>query len=356
MSEFEAAQTNETETPWYVQLPDGEVRTMTLDELVQSFEAGMIDERANVLQMGETEWRTLGEVAGLGEDEDEEEQVDVEDDMHHGQNGYANGQNGYANGQNGYANGQNGYANGHAAVSGFAPASYAPAPAASAWPEQPPQAATSWPPVAQPIMNGSYGSAPPASSAYSPRPMAGQYNTIPAQRLPGNYDLQAIADARSTAPVAFDMDDDDAMSFRRRKRSRALPTMFALAALGGLGFAGFHYAPMFGLLRGSPPVAAAMPPPAPAPPPPADPIPAAQPDPTPPAPSTVPAADNRLSDATKQALADADKKHDAKQKAVHEKHQQQAADAPHRSSGKHGKAGSPFSKGGDRYDPLNSSL
>src|SRR4051794_35171163 len=58
---------------WSVQLPGGIVRTMTLDELDNAFQAGTIGERTMVLKAGAIHWTTLGDAAGL-QDEAEEEQ------------------------------------------------------------------------------------------------------------------------------------------------------------------------------------------------------------------------------------------------------------------------------------------
>ncbi len=54
---------------WYVQLPSGAVRLMTLDELDTFFNEGIIDERAHVRRDGSSAWHTLAEVAGLDEQE-----------------------------------------------------------------------------------------------------------------------------------------------------------------------------------------------------------------------------------------------------------------------------------------------
>lgn len=67
----------------------------------------------------------------------------------------------------------------------------------------------------------------------------------------------------------------------------------------------------------------------------------------PPSPSPSPSA--RLNDDQKRALAAADKKHEAEQEKRH-------ADRAKHAAKKHGKTGSPFHKGGDSHDPLNSAL
>jgi len=52
---------------WYVQLSDGDVHRVTLDQLAEGFEAGHIDERTMVLRAGATQWTKLGELAGMDE-------------------------------------------------------------------------------------------------------------------------------------------------------------------------------------------------------------------------------------------------------------------------------------------------
>ncbi len=51
---------------WHVQIGGG-VRTMTLDELDQAFQSGVIHERTMVLRSGALHWTTLGDVAGIDE-------------------------------------------------------------------------------------------------------------------------------------------------------------------------------------------------------------------------------------------------------------------------------------------------
>jgi hypothetical protein len=53
---------------WRVQLGTGEVRMMTIDDLDRAFDSGFIHSRTNVLPPGSFTWTTLGEAAGL-EDE-----------------------------------------------------------------------------------------------------------------------------------------------------------------------------------------------------------------------------------------------------------------------------------------------
>jgi hypothetical protein len=62
----------ETEDRFYAQFDSREVKLMTLDELVEAFEAGEIHENTFVCREGESEWLTLSVVAGLGDDEEEQ--------------------------------------------------------------------------------------------------------------------------------------------------------------------------------------------------------------------------------------------------------------------------------------------
>ncbi len=66
-------QTESDEVIWHVQLASGDVELMTLDELDGAFQNGVIHEGTFLWQEGATGWVTLGEVAGLDEDEPSEE-------------------------------------------------------------------------------------------------------------------------------------------------------------------------------------------------------------------------------------------------------------------------------------------
>lgn len=50
---------------WQVQMPNGSVCTMTLDELDAAFQGGRIDEGTYVLKAGDASWATLGALLGL---------------------------------------------------------------------------------------------------------------------------------------------------------------------------------------------------------------------------------------------------------------------------------------------------
>lgn len=62
-------QSPETEDRWYVDV-GGTPKMMTLDELVASFEAGVINSKTLVTEVGGSEWKPLKEVADLGDDEE----------------------------------------------------------------------------------------------------------------------------------------------------------------------------------------------------------------------------------------------------------------------------------------------
>jgi hypothetical protein len=53
---------------WHVQVPGGEVRTLTLDQLDEAFQNGWIDAETLVLPAGALSWARLGDVAGLDDD------------------------------------------------------------------------------------------------------------------------------------------------------------------------------------------------------------------------------------------------------------------------------------------------
>ena len=63
MSNDVAASGNDLEL-WHVQL-GGSARTMTLDELDQAFQSGVVNERTMVLKAGALHWTTLGDIAGI---------------------------------------------------------------------------------------------------------------------------------------------------------------------------------------------------------------------------------------------------------------------------------------------------
>lgn len=66
-----AVEQDETEDRYHTQVDAGDVRLFTLDQLDAAFNAGLIHENTYVCLEGGSEWLTLGEVAGLGDEEPE---------------------------------------------------------------------------------------------------------------------------------------------------------------------------------------------------------------------------------------------------------------------------------------------
>lgn len=66
---YAAPAQDETEDRYHTQIEAGDVRLFTLDQLDAAFNAGLIHENTYVCIEGGSEWLTLGEVAGLGEEE-----------------------------------------------------------------------------------------------------------------------------------------------------------------------------------------------------------------------------------------------------------------------------------------------
>ena len=70
MSQAAIAQ-DEADDRYYTQVEAGDVRLFTLDQLDAAFNAGLIHENTYVCLEGDSQWQTLGEVAGLGQEEEE---------------------------------------------------------------------------------------------------------------------------------------------------------------------------------------------------------------------------------------------------------------------------------------------
>lgn len=68
---YAAVEQDDTEDRYYTQVDAGDVRLFTLDQLDAAFNAGLIHENTYVCLEGASEWLTLGEVAGLGDEEPE---------------------------------------------------------------------------------------------------------------------------------------------------------------------------------------------------------------------------------------------------------------------------------------------
>lgn len=62
-------QSPETEDRWYVDV-GGTPKMMTLDQIVEAFEGGVINAKTLVTEVGGSEWKPLKEVADLGDDEE----------------------------------------------------------------------------------------------------------------------------------------------------------------------------------------------------------------------------------------------------------------------------------------------
>jgi hypothetical protein len=280
---------------WFVKLPNGDVHHVTVDQLDMAFEAGHIDADTLVLADGSSQWTRLGEAAGLDEEPPP-----------------------------------------RAAPAPYAPASY-PSRAPVARP------ATVMSPTPAPVVR--------TVTAISPGPRGATPYTAPG------------VPAGSIRPVAFDLGSDLEMGEVAFKRS-ASRTGWVVAALavavmgGGVGFAATHGVALGSSLGAagadvgaaaavpvSVPVATAPPPPAPAP------------DPAPPAAAPAPLGgalpamesglNPRFTDAQRDKLLAADKA-----RAGHAK----ARGGGHYAASPRYKASLSFTKGGNKYDPLNSDL
>jgi hypothetical protein len=302
---------SETEDRWYVEV-GGAPKMMTLDELVEAFEAGTVNSKTLVCEVGGAEWKPLSEVADLG---DEEEAPASQQAPSLAPAPVV-----------------------HASLS-TAPLSQRPVPVggSSAFPAAVarPAAGSAWPPAVNASRPPSaYGSSVPPAGTASP-------SVVPPSMMPVVQDL------------SVGLDDD----FKPR-RSKA--PIFAAAAVlllvgGALGVARFG---------GGGEIAAPVP------------VPAAAPVPvetvaaaatTPPAPATAPtpapsaeektasaekpsdASDSRLSDDVKSKLKDADKTRVDKKKAG-------KASRGHAVARSKGSSSGVFRAGGNVNDPLNSSL
>jgi hypothetical protein len=208
--------------------------------------------------------------------------------------------------------------------------------------------------------------APPARAQavmVAPTPASGyaSFSTYPSAPSPDS------APFGSLRPTVSELDIDEDMDFGRSRSSGKKKALvaFAVAALALVGFGVANpnrtaatWAKARSLLANtaSAPVAAAAPPPAEIP------VPAPAPPPAQPVATTPPVQSaqsaqsdaDRLSDDKKKALLDADKAHAAQHQA---KASAAAAAAPARRSSTYKSDGKTvFHKGGNKYDPLNSSL
>src|SRR5262249_48638818 len=61
-----------SEEVWHVQLSSGELRVMTLEQLDDAFQNGVVSENTFIYQVGMNDWIKLGDLAGLDGDEGDE--------------------------------------------------------------------------------------------------------------------------------------------------------------------------------------------------------------------------------------------------------------------------------------------
>jgi uncharacterized protein DUF4339 len=302
---------SETEDRWYVEV-GGAPKMMTLDELVEAFEASTINSKTLVCEVGGSEWKPLSEVADLG---DEEEAPASQQ------------------------------APAFAAAPAHAP-SLPPAPVSqrsvpvggsSAFPSAVTRpAASAWPPAVN-------ASRPPAQAgSVVPPAFTSSPSVVPPSTMPVVQDL------------TFGLDDD----FKPRKSKAPFVAAAAVLLLvgGALGAAKFTGG---GEIVRPVPVPAAAPAPV-------ETVAAAAPAPTtPPAAATTPApaeektasadkpadsSDTRLSDDVKSKLKDADKSRVEKKKAA------KASRGHTASRAKSSSSSGVFRAGGNVNDPLNSKL
>jgi hypothetical protein len=290
---------SDTEDRWYVNVGSDDVRMMTLDELVDAFENGVITRETLVVEVGGNEWQPLKDVADLGEEEP---------------------------------------------VPAAAPVSSAAPTARNALPTRPVAAAkpavqASWPPQAV-----SRESAwPPAAAWDSVAPAA-----APKQLL-SSAPLSAVPN--STIPVVQDLDlDFPEQSFKSGgKKKVAVFAALAVAVVGGIGFAA---------TQSGGPVSSPVPVPAAAPKLP-DPTPTPYSKPAAEETTTTTTAsteakdsEERLSDEQKKALLSADKDRDSKKRS-------RAVSAPRSGGGSRAPSGggnAVFKASGNANDPLNPTL
>ena len=340
---------------WYVKLANGDVHRVTIDQLDGAFQAGHIDEGTMVLAAGANEWTKLGELAGLGDDEEPAAQADEPEityvpQAHTGPISYVPQIQAAP-----YVAPVAQRAAAAPVAQQAAPASYVPQQAAPAYVQQQAAPASYVPQQAAPAYVQQVASRTPYAVAVSARPAPVVAPYVPNSLRPMSMDLGEL-----------DLD----MPFQRKSRAgRFVVAVVALAAVaGGAGFAAQRAHIGMGSFGGGSDLsnvaaAAAIA----APPPVADPVPApAEPAPLPAAavPAPSPAAINanvapaqaspmnpqftsRLNEDTTKKLLSADKTRESKSKARHSGGG--AAPSSHTKS-------TTFTTGGNKFDPLNSSI
>ncbi|HKO53582.1 MAG TPA: DUF4339 domain-containing protein [Polyangiaceae bacterium] len=326
MTHDESAHDSEhSEDRFYAQFDSREVELMTLDELAAAFEAGQIHANTFVCREGDSEWLTLAEVAGLGEEEEEAE----------------------------------------------------PEPAAPVLERRPPM------PERRPEMPVAAGTRPPMPERRPEMPQRRpEMPTQPAARFQAQSvppaAPSAAAPSHSFAPVTSNVDysnlDFDELAMRPKRRWGLVLAAAAVLALAGGGT-------VFALNGGGSALASAIPDKAalasaashsqasltlsniqakPSEPEPAAPVVPATPEPAaaaaPAAEAPAAAKSNGLSEDMKQALLASDKTRDSKKAKKAKGRATTASAAPRRGGKVASGGGGGFKSGGSAYDPLNGKL
>jgi hypothetical protein len=326
---------------WYVKLANGDVHHVTLDQLDGAFQAGHIDETTMVLAAGASQWTTLGDLAGLDEEAPAPEQCAPE---------------AYVVPAHAQTDTAAGYIPQRPLPASYAPTAYAPAHVAPSYVPQ----------RAAPVPQSSYARSAYAAPAPVASPGVASYRA-PMAAIPAHSALPAYP-ANSLRPMSIDLGELDADEpFRRGSRKgRFFVAVLGLAAIaGGVGFAVQHAHLGVSDDLSTVAAAAAMAAPPAAAPVVADPVVAAPPTPwqavAAPAPATPatnaapveasplnPQFTTRLNESTTKKLLAADKAREAKSKARH------AGGGTAHSSPKY--KSTTFTTGGNKFDPLNSSI
>lgn len=288
---------SDTEDRWYVEIA-GKVEMMSLDELVEAYEAGTISAKTLVTEVGESEWHTLAEVADLPEEEE-------------------------------------------------------PAPQSMRLPAPPV--------VAAPVRAAPQSFPPPASSRESAWPPAAAWGPVTNAPVARSVPPSMPPASFSPVVQDLDLGGLDDMQFKRSKGKTAFIALAAVAVLGAGGFGIVKASSVPPTAAVPVPAAAPLAAPSPASlgdwKTPLNPTPA----PASPAPTTAStdsedkekALDSRLSEDTKAALAAKDKDTAAKKKGA--KATRGAVRASSRRGGSSSSSGV-FRSGGSADDPLNSKL
>jgi ribonuclease E len=305
----------DTEDRWYVEV-GGAPKMMTLDELVEAFEAETINSKTLVCEVGGSEWKPLSDVADLGDDDEapaSQAAPAIAASVAPGAPGYVT-----------------------PATLPPAPRSVAPVPVggSSAFPPAVARATLSaWPPAVN-------ASRPPLSGSMAPS--APSNSVVPPSTMPVVQDL------------SLPFDDD----FKPRKSKAPYIAAAAVMLLvgGALGAAKFGGG---GEVQAAVPVPAAAPAAVALPTAPSVAETTAPAATTPPAAAPAPSSDSAssekseksagLSDDVKSKLKDADKTRADKKKAA----KSSRGRAPAKSKGS---SGGVFRNGGNANDPLNSKL